>query len=330
MSVTYGFFDAVYDSGTGTYDRTYTAEQMSLYFKGLVSDGVIANVGNMMAVTPGSGMTVQVGTGRMFIDSRWLQNSSALSISISAAHATLARKDIIVARLDYSNRLISIVAKNGTPAATPTAPTVQRDGTYFEMKLAEIYINAGATSIAAANITDTRQNENVCGYVTGLVDQIETSGMWAQLQSDFETWFDTMKDQLTTDAAGNLQTEIDALDTRVSTNTQVGSTALNNIATINSKLTNLTGSQSSSVQSGDFNTFTTPGAYQCGRLNGMANAPWSAGYGILEVVKARDYILQRFTYLAIQNAYSIFMRTSADNGATWKEWRRLIITQSEG
>lgn len=325
MALTYGFFDAVYDSDAGTYDRTYTAEQMSLYFKGLVSDGVIANVGNMMAVTPGTGMTVQVGTGRMFIDSRWLQNSSTLSISISAAHATLARKDIIVARLDYSNRLISIVAKNGTPAARPSAPTVQRDGTYFEMKLAEIYINAGATSIAAANITDTRQNENVCGYVTGLVDQIETSGMWAQLQDDFETWFDGMKDQLTEDAAGNLQTEIDALDTRVSTNTQVGSTALSNIATINSKLTNLTGSQSSSVQSGDFNTFTTPGAYQCVRLAGMTNAPYSGGYGILEVVKARDYILQRFTYMALQDTYYVFVRTSPDNGATWKPWRRTYI-----
>lgn len=325
MALTYGFFDAVYDSDTGTYDRTYTAEQMSLYFKGLVSDGVIANVGNMMAVTPGTGMTVQVGTGRMFIDSRWLQNSSALNVSISAAHATLARKDIIVARLDYSNRIISIVAKNGTPAATPTAPTVQRDGTYFEMKLAEIYVSAGATSIAAANITDTRQNESVCGYVTGLVDQIDTAGMWAQLEADFGDWFDEMKDQLSEDAAGNLQAEIDALDTRVSTNTQVGSTALSNIATINSKLTNLTGSQSSSVQSGDFNTFTTPGAYQCGRLNGMTNAPYSGGYGILEVVKARDYILQRFTYMAIQNAYRIFMRTSADNGATWEPWKSVII-----
>lgn len=326
MALTYGFFDAVYDSDAGTYDRTYTAEQMSLYFKGLVSDGVIANVGNMMAVTPGSGMAVQVGTGRMFIDSRWLQNSSALSISISAAHATLARKDIIVARLDYSNRLISIVAKNGTPAAaSPAAPSIVRNGEYFEMELAEIYVSAGATAITATNITDKRADTSVCGYVTGLVEQIDTTDMWTQLQDDFETWFDEMKDQLTEDAAGNLQTEIDALGTRVSTNTQVGSTALNNIATINSKLTNLTGSQSSSVQSGDFNTFTTPGVYQCTRLAGMTNAPYSGGYGILEVVKARDYILQRFTYMALQDTYYVFMRTSPDNGATWKPWRRTYI-----
>ena len=325
MALTYGFFDAVYDSDTGTYDRTYTAEQMSLYFRGLVSDGVIANVGNMMAVTPGSGMAVQVGTGRMFIDSRWLQNSSALNISISAAHATLNRKDIIVARLDYSGRTIGIIAKTGTAAASPTAPGIVRNSEYFEMELAEIYVSAGTTAITAANITDKRADTSVCGYVTGLVEQIDTTDMWAQLEGDFNEWFDGMKGQLTTDAAGNLQTEMDALDTRVSTNTQVGSTALSNIATINSKLTNLTGSQSSSVQSGDFNTFTTPGVYQCVRLNGMQNAPYSGGYGILEVVKARDYILQRFTYMAIQNAYRIYMRTSADNGATWKTWENVMI-----
>ena len=325
MALTYGFFDAVYDSDTGTYDRTYTAEQMSLYFKGLVSDGVIANVGNMMAVTPGSGMAVQVGTGRMFIDSRWLQNSSALNISISAAHATLNRKDIIVARLDYSGRAIGIIAKTGTAAASPAAPGIVRNSEYFEMELAEIYVSAGATAITAANITDKRADTSVCGYVTGLVDQIDTTDMWAQLEGDFNEWFDGMKGQLTTDAAGNLQTQINDMDTRVSTNTQVGSTALSNIATINSKLTNLTGSQSSSVQSGDFNTFTTPGAYQCGRLAGMTNAPYSAGYGILEVVKARDYILQRFTYMTLQDTYYVFMRTSADNGATWKEWKRVMI-----
>ena len=325
MALTYGFFDAVYDSDTGTYDRTYTAEQMSLYFKGLVSDGVIANVGNMMAVTPGSGMAVQVGTGRMFIDSRWLQNSSALNISISAAHATLNRKDIIVARLDYSGRAIRIIAKTGTAAASPAAPGIVRNSEYFDMELAEIYVSAGATAITAANITDKRADTSVCGYVTGLVDQIDTTDMWAQLEGDFNEWFDGMKGQLTTDAAGNLQTQINDMDTRVSTNTQVGSTALSNIATINSKLTNLTGSQSSSVQSGDFNTFTTPGAYQCGRLAGMTNAPYSAGYGILEVVKARDYILQRFTYMTLQDTYYVFMRTSADNGATWKEWNRVMI-----
>ena len=325
MAITYGFFDAVYDSDTGTYDRTYSAEDFSTYLKGIVSDGIVANVGDQLRVSATAGMNVLVGSGRMFIDSRWMSNDAVVTLAINPSHATLNRKDIVVVRLDYIERQISIAVHAGTPASSPTAPVITRNGTCYEMELAEIYIKAGATAITAANITDKRADTSVCGFVTGLVDQIDTTDMWAQLEGDFNEWFDEMKDQLTTDAAGNLQTEIDALDNRVSTNTQVGSTALSNIATINSKLTNLTGSQSSSVQSGDFNTFTTPGAYQCGRLNGMTNAPYSGGYGILEVVKARDYILQRFTYMAIQNAYYIYMRTSADNGATWKPWKRVMI-----
>ena len=131
MAITYGFFDAVYDSSSGTYDRTYTAEQMSLYFKGLVSDGVIASVGGQLQVVPSSGMKVQVKTGRMFIDSRWLQNDSVLTLTIPAAHATMSRKDAIVARLDYANRKISIVVKAGTATASPKAPTITRSSTLW-------------------------------------------------------------------------------------------------------------------------------------------------------------------------------------------------------
>ena len=318
MALTYGFFDAVYDSDTGTYDRTYTAEQMSLYFKGLVSDGVIANVGNMMAVTPSSGMTVQVGTGRMFIDSRWLQNSSALNISISAAHATLARKDIIVARLDYSNRIISIVAKNGTPAATPTAPTVQRDGTYFEMKLAEIYVSAGATSIAAANITDTRQNESVCGYVTGLVDQIDTAGMWAQLEADFGDWFDEMKDQLTTDAAGNLQNQINTITGNVSTNTSNIAANTANISQNTVTINTLTGS--TTLSGVDLNTLTTTGTYKIDYNSANKNLPSGGIRGVLQVIAAGDYIIQRYTEFGGYNQGDVSQRLYI--GTNWMNWRK--------
>ena len=325
MAITYGFFDAVYDSDTGTYDRTYSAEDFSTYLKGIVSDGIVANVGDQLRVSATAGMNVLVGSGRMFIDSRWMSNDAVVTLAINPSHATLNRKDIVVVRLDYIERQISIAVHAGTPASSPTAPVIARNGTCYEMELAEIYIKAGATAITAANITDKRHNEKVCGYVVGLVDHIKTEGLWSQLQANFESWFEGIRGKLDGDTAGNLQTQINDMDTRVSTNTQVGSTALSNIATINSKLTNLTGSQSSGVQSGDFNTFTTPGAYQCVRLAGMTNAPYSGGYGILEVVKARDYILQRFTYMALQDTYYVFMRTSPDNGATWKPWRRTYI-----
>lgn len=217
MSLTYGFFDAVYDSDSGTYDRTYTAEQFSTYLKGIISDGVVANVGSQLAVTPHSGMTIQVGTGRMFINSRWMDNDTVIDLTVGAANGALPRKDIVVARLDYSGRAIGITVKAGTAAATPTAPSVQRDSTYYEMELAEINVKARATAITAADITDKRADQTVCGYVVGLVDQIDTAGMWSQLESDFGAWFDEMKDQLSEDAAGNLQNEIDDITDDVET-----------------------------------------------------------------------------------------------------------------
>ena len=208
MAITYGFFDARQSSG-GTYDRVYTAEQMSKYFKGIFTDGVLMNVGSTLAVSAASGMVVQVGTGRAFLDARWMENDTVLDLTIPDAHAILNRKDIIVAQLDYDNRLIDIIVKSGTAASTPVAPTITRSVAYYELELAEISIPAGTTEITQALITDKRQDQEVCGYVTGIIDQIDTETFWTQLQDAFGVWFEEMKDQLDEDAAGHLQLEID-------------------------------------------------------------------------------------------------------------------------
>ena len=208
MAISYGFFDARQSSG-GTYDRVYTAEQMSKYFKGLISDGVLMNEGSALAVSASSGMVIQVGTGRAFLDSRWMQNDTVLDLTVADAHAVLHRKDIVVAQLDYDNRLIDIMIKTGTAASTPSAPTVTRSASYFELELAEISVPAGTTAITQTLITDKRADEDVCGYVTGLIEQIDTETFWTQLQDAFLAWFDEMKDQLDEDAAGHLQLEID-------------------------------------------------------------------------------------------------------------------------
>ena len=174
MALTYGFFDARQSTG-GTYDRVYTAEQMTKYFKGIFTDGVLMNVGTMLAVSAASGMVVQVGTGRAFLDSRWMESDTVLDLTIPDAHAILNRKDIIVARLDYDNRLIEIDVKSGTAASTAVAPTITRSVAYYELELAEISIPAGTTEITQALITDKRQDQDVCGYVTGIIDQIDTA-----------------------------------------------------------------------------------------------------------------------------------------------------------
>lgn len=188
MAITYGFFNAIKQTD-GTYDRTYNAEQMSGYFEGLVSDGVYENVGDAMQVIASGGMQVQVKSGRMLIDSKWLKNDAAYSIDITPAHVTLNRYTAIVARLDKSARTISIVAKDGENATEPVKPAISDTVSVKEMCLAYIYVGRGVTEITQSAIEDTRPDTNICGWVTGIVEQVDTSQLFLQWQTAYEEFY---------------------------------------------------------------------------------------------------------------------------------------------
>lgn len=188
MAITYGFFNAIKQTD-GTYDRTYNADQMSGYFEGLVSDGVYENVGDAMQVIASGGMQVQVKSGRMLIDSKWLKNDVAYSIGITPAHVTLNRYTAIVARLDKSARTISIVAKDGENATDPVKPAISDTVSVKEMCLAYIYVGRGITEITQSAIEDTRPDTNICGWVTGIIEQVDTSQLFLQWQTAYEEFY---------------------------------------------------------------------------------------------------------------------------------------------
>ena len=194
MAITSGFFNSL------NGDRLYNAEQMSEYFKGIISDGVAENIGGALQVLSGSGMTVNVQSGRAFIDCRWLENNAVESITINPSHATLKRYTAVVVRLDYSNRIMSITTKDGTPATTPTKPSMTRNEQIYEICLAYVLVEAGATSISQSKITDTRANKNLCGWVTGVIEQVDTTTLFNQWEAaynenigEMESWEDTQK-----------------------------------------------------------------------------------------------------------------------------------------
>lgn len=215
MALEYGFFNAVKQTD-GTYDRVYNAEQMSRYFNGLVSPGVYESVGGGLQVRAGTGMTVQVQTGRAILgdNCQWLDNDAVLDIVLNAAHVTLNRYTAIVMRLDYTNRNISIVAVDGANATAPTKPAMTRTSAIMEYCLAYVYVGKGVTTITQSAITDTRPDNTVCGWVTGLVQQVDTSQLFLQWQTAyaefyaqmqawqtqqeaaFDSWFSTLTGQL--------------------------------------------------------------------------------------------------------------------------------------
>lgn len=188
MSITSGFFNSV------DGDRTYNARDMSMYFRGLISDGVFENVDGKLQVTAGSGMAVNVASGRAVIDCQWVNNDATETLAIDPAEVGKKRYDVIALRLDMteSGRAISLVVKKGTAAATnPTVPTRTWTENIKELFLARVTINSNTTAISQALISDLRGTA-YCGYVTGLIDQVDTAQLFAQYKTACETYYEEM------------------------------------------------------------------------------------------------------------------------------------------
>lgn len=222
MADQYGLFWNSVDS-----DRLYDADSFAEWLRKFFTTGVFEGE---LQVTSAGGMDVSVSSGYANIGGKVRFFDSATRLTLATAGATYPRIDTIVVERNDTDRQITIKAITGTYSASPIATAPVRANNIYQIVLAQIYVAAGATSITQTAITDTRSNTDLCGIVTGTVKEIDYSQFAAQFnayysefkasnKSDFDAWFSAMKDQLTTDAAGNLQTEIDTLKKTVATNT---------------------------------------------------------------------------------------------------------------
>ena len=107
-------------------------------------------------------------------------------IDLEVASGNLNRYDAIKIKLDLSARTITAYADKGGNAASPAKPANTRSDTVFEITIAEVYIAAGTTVITQSMITDTRMDNAKCGWVSGAVDQIDFSQIYAQFNKYFE------------------------------------------------------------------------------------------------------------------------------------------------
>lgn len=188
MAIDYGFFDSVNN------DRVYNADQMSNMFKGLISDGIFENVSNRFIVTSVSGqLKVYVGTGRAFVKDKWIENSSPVTVTLNSPHPILNRYTAIVLRKDVANRSVIITTIDGTNATNPSYPSIVRDDNYYDLCLAYVYVKANATEILQDGIIDTRSNSDICGWVTGIIRQVDTSDLFLQYLAAYQTMMNTMQ-----------------------------------------------------------------------------------------------------------------------------------------
>jgi len=121
------------------------------------ASGVLRGRDSALAVFgDSSGMQVKVPTGQVWINGHWGAVTSTKTIPLTAANATNPRKDLIVARADFVNNKVELDVLTGTPAGSPTVPTVTQNSSIYEIKLAEIAVAAAASTISSGNVTDRR------------------------------------------------------------------------------------------------------------------------------------------------------------------------------
>lgn len=200
-----GFYNAVMVDGEP--DRTYNAEEVNDYLKGIVSDnGIFANISTACQVTAGTGMQVIVKAGRGKVNNHWFEIESDVTLDIAAADVILNRIDTIVVRHDAQNRNVTLAVKTGTPASEPFY-TLSRIDELYEICLATVMVEKNAKEITNARITDHRPITKECGWITGLINQVDTTTLYNQYQdaqekfiaektTEFENWFSNVQDEV--------------------------------------------------------------------------------------------------------------------------------------
>lgn len=200
MAIKSMFFNAIEEGGV--YDRVYDSEDFTGYLDKVVGNGVFNNPSDSLQVRAGTGMEVIVAKGQGWIDGHKMTNTADYPLSLDASDTLLDRIDSVIFYLDTTEREMGIEVLKGTVASSPVPPTLTRTDSRWEMCLANILVAHASEYITNFVITDTRPNTDVCGWVTGLIDQLDTSTLFQQYQAAYEAqlavmtaWQETMREQ---------------------------------------------------------------------------------------------------------------------------------------
>lgn len=216
--------------GTPVYDRAVTSAPLRKLIKKLVTDGVLPNPSTNMQVSAGAGMNVLVEAGFALCNGCMSLEETQRTLAVQASDTTHDRIDTVVLRLNDNDsvRSCDLYVLQGIASASPVRPTLTRTESVWEIGLADLFITPNSSEISNQRITDTRYETERCGIISA-ISEFDTTSIYNQVQADlagfkaeeqahFIEWFDYMKDQLSEDAAGNLQLQIDDINVRMCLN----------------------------------------------------------------------------------------------------------------
>lgn len=224
-------------------DRTYSAEDMAIPFDGVITEGVFANWGDAFKATVTNASTVTIGSGKAWLSKKWVQNDSVYQMPITVSnYASSTEPRTVVVCLDlkvesyYRFVQFYVVEMRNYSSYTDMLNQITDRTRQNTLPLFTINFAAGDSSIQQSSITSLI-GTSWCPYVTAPVQTVTVDDIrskWdasynelmknivgnaqtmaneaeSNFEASFNTWFLTLKNQLNTNQAANLQNQITAL-----------------------------------------------------------------------------------------------------------------------
>ncbi len=176
-------FSGLFDSTNGV-ERTYIASELATVFRAFGGTGVSSLDDDLKVSPQGNTMTTLVSPGLAMIKGYVYELQDDGGAVYACEHEPSAgsdRIDRVVLKLDLDPDVcaISMGVRTGTPGSSPSAPTLMRSETVYEISLAQIKISAGASSILETDIIDERPDESLCGAL--LPEALKLSTLYDRL-----------------------------------------------------------------------------------------------------------------------------------------------------
>lgn len=153
----------------GVDDRVYSAQDIRKPYDTIFTDGIKPDAdgtaGDTLKVTAAGSMVISVAAGFAKLGGAWFENDSAYNITLDTA-GSVDRYDCVIVRNSDTDRAANVYIKS--LPRVPVLADLERGAGVYEVCLAYVKVAAFATAVSAANITDTRDDGQLCNLMSGV------------------------------------------------------------------------------------------------------------------------------------------------------------------